>query len=513
MSNDTEGNALEKRGKEPVTSRILGIQKVLIANRGEIAVRVARTLRRLGIASAAVVHAQDRDGPTSRTVDEACPIEGKTPVAAHLDGAQIIEIAQSIGADALHPGYGFLAENAEFAASVEQAGIRWIGPGPEVIRLMGDKIASRRFVAAQGFELTPSASEEEDPASFAGRAREIGFPLLIKASAGGGGKGMQIVRDASQLEAAITLARSEAERYFGDGRIYAERYVEQPRHIEVQILADAYGRVLHLGERDCSIQRRFQKLIEESPAPSMSPGLRDRICEQAVAIARAAGYRNAGTVEFILAPNDDFYFLEMNTRLQVEHPVTEMVTGVDLVEQQVRVAAGEALSLDQGAIRFDGASIECRLCAEDPDQDFRPAVGQLLLVRPPGGEDVRFDGGIAEGQHVTTAFDPMLAKLIVHAASRDQAIDRARRALRDTILLGCTTNAAYLERILTHPDFRAGRLETGFIAAREAALAEPPLDDDERNSVLAAAALVDRDFRERVEAVPQPHASMGAWRN
>ena len=494
-------------------TQVPGIEKVLIANRGEICSRVARTLRRLGIASAAVVHPQEARSPAAMAVDEACPIEGETPVAAHLDSAQIIAIARRIGADALHPGYGFLSENADFAAAVEAAGIRWIGPSPESIRLMGDKIESRRFVAAAGHPLTPSASEEDDPSTFLERAAEIGFPLLIKASAGGGGKGMQIVASADALSGASDLARSEAERYFGDGRIYAERYVETPRHVEVQILADAHGHVLHLGERDCSIQRRFQKLIEESPAPAMSDGLRARICEQAVGIARAAGYRNAGTVEFVLAPDGEFYFLEMNTRLQVEHPVTEMVTGLDLVEQQIRIAAGEPLAFGQQDVRFAGASIECRLCAEDADQDFRPAVGPLLRVHPPEGVGVRFDGGIAEGGSVTTAFDPMLAKIIVHGANRQEAIERARRALSETVILGCTTNAAYLERILGHADFAAGRVETGFIPAHAEALAAPPLEARERETILATAALANRDFLERVEAVPQPHASMGAWRN
>ena len=490
-----------------------GIEKVLIANRGEIALRVATTLRRLGIASAAVVHAEDAGGPAALAVDEACPIEGETPVAAHLDADQIIRIAREIGADALHPGYGFLAENAPFAEAVEKAGIKWIGPTPEAIRLMGDKIESRRFVAEAGYPLTPSASEEDDPATFAARAEEIGFPLLIKASAGGGGKGMQIVRSAADLSRAIELARSEALRYFADDRIYAERYVESPRHVEVQILADAHGKVLHLGERDCSIQRRFQKLVEETPAPAMEDDLRNRICEQAVGIARAAGYRNAGTVEFVLAPDGEFYFLEMNTRLQVEHPVTEMVTGVDLVEEQVKIAAGQPLALDQGSLRFEGASIECRLCAEDPDLDFRPAVGPLLLVRPPEGPGVRFDGGIAQGQEVTTAFDPMLAKVIVHGRDRGEAIARMRKALSETVILGCTTNAAYLERILGHADFAAGRVETGFIPSHEAELASPALATGERDTLLAAAALSNRDFVERVSAVPQPAASIGRWQN
>jgi acetyl-CoA/propionyl-CoA carboxylase biotin carboxyl carrier protein len=494
-------------------SLIPGIEKVLIANRGEIAVRVARTLRRLEIRSAAVVHETDADGPAARAVDEICPIEGETPVAAHLDADAIIGIARRIGADALHPGYGFLAENAAFAEAVESAGIRWIGPSPEAIRLMGDKIESRRFVAAAGHPLTPSATEEEDPDTFVTRAAEIGFPLLIKASAGGGGKGMQIVREAADLPGAIELARSESQRYFADDRIYAERYIESPRHIEVQILADAHGNVLHLGERDCSVQRRFQKLIEETPAPNLDPALRNRICAQAVEIARAAQYRNAGTVEFVLAPDGDFYFLEMNTRLQVEHPVTEMVTGIDLVERQVRVAAGEPLDLDQEDVTFEGASIECRICAEDVDHDFRPAVGPLLIVKPPEGPGVRFDGGIRAGQQVTTAFDPMLAKLIVHGEDREDAIRRARQALRDLVILGCTTNAAFLERVLAHPDFGAGCVETGFLPRHAEALARPSLSPESRRSVLAAAALSNRDFLERVEAVPEPQASMGTWQN
>ena len=494
-------------------SQIPGLSKVLIANRGEIAVRIARTLARLGIASALVTHAEDKASPAARVVDEVCPIDGETPVAAYLDGAQTIAIARRIGADAIHPGYGFLSENADFAAAVTAAGIRWIGPTPKSMRLLGDKIEARRFVAGLGVPLTPSASEADDPASFVRRATAIGFPLLIKASAGGGGKGMQIVRDATALPQATLLARSAALRYFKDDRIYAERYVESPRHIEVQILADTHGQVLQLGERDCSIQRRFQKLIEETPAPGLTPALRRAICECAVQIARAADYHNAGTVEFILASNGEFYFLEMNTRLQVEHPVTELVTGIDLVEQQLRVAAGEKLALRQESVVASGVAIECRLCAEDADDDFRPAVGELLLFRPAEGPGIRFDSGIAEGQKITTSFDPMLAKLIVHGSDREQAIDRAIQALEETVVLGCTTNASFLARVLDHPDFRAGRVETGFIPAHAEALTATPLCADERRIVLAAAALSNRDFRERLAAVPEPFASMGAWRN
>jgi propionyl-CoA carboxylase alpha chain/3-methylcrotonyl-CoA carboxylase alpha subunit/acetyl-CoA/propionyl-CoA carboxylase biotin carboxyl carrier protein len=381
------------------------------------------------------------------------------------------------------------------------------------MRLLGDKIESRRFVAGLGVPLTPSATEAEAPKTFPARAAQIGFPLLIKASAGGGGKGMQIVREAGALPQAIELARSAARRYFDDDRIYAERYVESPRHIEVQILADTHEQVFHLGERDCSIQRRFQKLIEETPAPGLAPELRRAICEQAVRIARAADYHNAGTVEFVLAPSGEFFFLEMNTRLQVEHPVTEMVTGIDLVEQQLRVAAGEKLALRQQDIRADGAAIECRLCAEDPEQDFRPAIGEILVFSPAEGPGIRLDAGIAAGQRITTAFDPMLAKLIVHGRDRREAIERAIRALEETVILGCTTNASFLARVLAHPDFQAGHVETGFLPAHAAALAARPLEEDERRVLLAAAALSDRDFLERIEAVPALHAAMGAWRN
>ncbi|MEZ4278924.1 MAG: biotin carboxylase N-terminal domain-containing protein [Myxococcota bacterium] len=494
-------------------SQIRGLGKVLIANRGEIAVRIARTLSRLGIASALVAHPEDAASPAARAVDEVHPIEGTTPVAAHLDGDQTIAIAKRIGADAIHPGYGFLSENADFAERVGAAGLRFVGPSAKSMRLLGDKIESRRFVAELGVPLTPSATEAEAPKTFQARAAKIGFPLLIKASAGGGGKGMQIVRDAGALPQAIELARSAARRYFDDDRIYAERYVESPRHVEVQILADTHGQVFHLGERDCSIQRRFQKLIEETPAPGLAPELRQAICERAVQIARAADYHNAGTVEFVLAPSGEFFFLEMNTRLQVEHPVTEMVTGLDLVEQQLRVAAGEKLVLRQEDIQAEGAAIECRLCAEDPDQDFRPAIGEILLFVPPGGPGVRLDAGIAAGQRITTAFDPLLAKLIVHGRDRGEAITRAIRALEETVILGCATNAPFLARVLAHPDFQAGRVETGFLPAHAAELAGRPLDEDERRLLLAAAALSNRDFLERMQAVPALHAAMGDWRN
>ena len=488
-------------------------QKVLIANRGEIAVRIARTLREMGIASATVVHPDEGDSAAIRAADEVIEIEGETPVAAYLDAAQLVDVAQRIGADAVHPGYGFLSENGGFAEAVEGAGIRFVGPGADAMRLMGDKIGSRNFVRERGFRVAPSATEDEDPATFAARARDVGFPLVVKASAGGGGKGMHIVRAGEDLDGAIALARGEAERYFGDGRVYAERYIEQPRHIEVQVLADAHGNCVHLFERECSIQRRFQKLIEETPAPGLDPELRERICAEAVGIASAADYRNAGTVEFILDPSGEFFFLEMNTRLQVEHPVTEMVTGIDLVAEQLRVAAGEPLRFSQVEIQRRGWAIECRICAEDPSQDFLPSLGRIHALRTPEGAGLRFDGGVVAGQAVTADFDPMLAKLVAFGNDRDVAIARARQGLRDTVMLGITTNAAYLERVLAHPAFAAGHTHTGFLSDHGKDLVDAELGADERTLLLAAAALADRDFVDRAQAVPQPYASMGAWRN
>jgi acetyl-CoA/propionyl-CoA carboxylase biotin carboxyl carrier protein len=419
---------------------VSSLRKILIANRGEISVRIGRTLKSLGRRSIAVFHAEERDSLAAREADEAVELFGASPVAAYLDAAQIIETALRSGADAIHPGYGFLSENAAFAEQVAAAGLTFIGPPPQAIRLMGDKIGSREFVRAHGFPIAPSAAEADDPSSFHERAAAIGFPLLVKASAGGGGKGMHIVRNAQELPQRLAMARSEAARYFGDGRVYCERYIERPRHIEVQILADAHGNCVHLGERECSIQRRFQKIIEETPSPGLTPALRQRICTAAVGIAKAAGYVNAGTVEFILAPDDEFYFLEMNTRLQVEHPVTEMVTGLDLVGEQLRIAEGAPLAYEQDAIRALGHAIECRICAEDPAVGFLPATGELLVLRPPQGPGIRFDSGLLEGQSITASFDPMLAKLIVHGADRDEAIRRMRAALRQLVMLGITTN-------------------------------------------------------------------------
>jgi len=483
---------------------------VLVANRGEIAVRILRTVRALGMEGMVVYHAADAGSPAVRMADRAIEIMGATPVAAYLDAAQIVAKASAAGAQAIHPGYGFLSENAEFARAVAAAGMVFVGPTPEAIELMGDKVRARNFVEARGFPVAPSAIEDDDPDSFVERARSVGAPLLIKPSAGGGGKGMRIVRDLSLLEAEIERGRSEGLRYFGDGRLYAERYVERPRHIEVQVLGDAYGDVVHLFERECSIQRRFQKVVEESPSPGLSEAERERICEVAAGIARAANYRNAGTVEFIYG-GGEFYFLEMNTRLQVEHPVTEEVTGIDLVAEQLRIAMGAPLGYRQEEVRTRGHAIEVRLYAEDSARDFSPTTGPILAYRPPEG--IRVDSGVAEGGVVTANFDPMIAKVIVHGETRALAIERARQALADFVLLGCKTNAGFLRRLLADPDFVAGDMHTGSISEKPWLAEEPALDERRTIELLGAASLLLVPVRNAADAVPLQHAAMGAWRN
>jgi len=494
-------------------SAVPGIETVLIANRGEIAVRIARTLRSLAIRSVVAHHRVDRNGPAVRAADAGVEIHAAEPLAAYLDAEQIAAAARRVGADALHPGYGFLAENAAFAETVAKAGVRFIGPPPTVMRLMGDKIAARRFAAERGFQVAPAVLEEDDPRGFLEGARRLGLPLLVKPSAGGGGKGIVRVSSPEELEPALARARAEAARYFADARLYVERFVERPRHVEVQILADRHGTCLHLFERECSVQRRFQKLVEETPAPGLPDELRAALCREAVGIARAARYEGAGTVEFVLSPSGEFFFLEMNTRLQVEHPVTELVTGLDLVAEQVRVAAGEPLRFGQQDVRSSGCAIECRICAEDADDGFLPTTGEVLLLREPAGPGVRFDAGLAEGRAVTADFDSLLAKLVVHGATRDEAIRRAREALRETAILGVVTNQAFLARVLAHPAFARGELHTGFLTEHAADLAPRGLDDEHRLALVVAAALAHPAFRERVLSVPEPQRWIGAWRN
>ncbi len=486
---------------------------VLVANRGEIAVRILRSIKALGLKGVVVYHAADAASPAVALADVAIEISGDTPVAAYLDGAQIINAALGSGAGAIHPGYGFLSENAEFARAVAAARLIFVGPTPEQIELMGDKVRARAFVEKAGFPVAPSAIEDDDPASFVERARQVALPILIKPAAGGGGKGMRVVRDPALLEQEIERARSEGLRYFGDGRLYVERYIENPRHIEVQVLGDAHGNVVHLFERECSVQRRFQKIIEETPSPALSPEQRQTICDTAAGIARSVNYRNAGTVEFIYGAGGEFYFLETNTRLQVEHPVTEQITGIDLAEQQLRIAAGETLPFSQADIQAQGHALEFRIYAEDAAAGFTPTTGPVLQWTPPTGPGVRLDSGIAQGQNISAAFDPMLAKLIITGANREQAIARADQALRELILLGCQTNIGFLRRVLNHPAFVSGQVHTGFLDAHPELAAGPELDHPSLLKLLATAALMTRPLRDAADAVPDMHAAMGAWRN
>jgi 3-methylcrotonyl-CoA carboxylase alpha subunit len=451
--------------------------KVLIANRAEIAVRVAATCQAMGIVAAAVYSDADAQALHVRLADEAYPI-GPAPAAqSYLNIEAIMEAAERAGADALHPGYGFLAENPALAEACREAGVTFIGPGPEAMRLLGNKIAAKRLARQAGVPTVPGylGGEQEDDALLA-QAREIGMPLLIKAAAGGGGRGMREVRDPADLPDALAAARREARAAFGDGTVLLERLVESPRHVEVQVIGDAHGTVLHLGERECSVQRRHQKIIEEAPSPAVSAALRAEMGMAAVRVAGAAGYTNAGTVEFLLAPDGSYYFLEMNARLQVEHPVTELVTGLDLVALQLRVAAGERLPFGQEDVTLRGHALECRVYAEDPATGFLPSTGRLIVFDPPRGPGVRVDAGVAAGDEVSVHYDPLLAKLITAGETRLQALDRALWALERFPVLGVTANVAFLQRIVAHRAFRAGDLSTDFVERHLQATERPRLD-------------------------------------
>ena len=438
---------------------------ILIANRGEIACRIIRTARALGLRTVAVYSEADKGAPHVRLADEAVLI-GPGPVGeSYLRPEKIIEAAKSSGAQAIHPGYGFLSENAAFAEAVEAAGLVFIGPPVEAIRVMGDKAGAKRAMIAAGVPCVPGYEGlDQSDATFIAEAQKIGFPVMVKASAGGGGRGMRLVDAPGDLADGLTRARAEALGAFGSDTLILEKAVQRPRHVEIQVFADAHGHVLHLGERDCSVQRRHQKVVEESPSPVVSPELRARMGQAAVEAARAVDYRGAGTVEFLLDANGDFYFLEMNTRLQVEHPVTEMVTGLDLVAMQIAVAQGEPLPLAQEDVRLDGHAIEVRLYAEDPAAGFLPVTGDIALWHPASGPGVRIDAGIAAGQTVSPFYDPMLAKVIAHGPTRDIARRRLIGALKDTAVLGLATNAEFLIDILEREDFAEGRATTAFIA-------------------------------------------------
>lgn len=476
---------------------------VLVANRGEIAVRVIRTLREQGVRSVAVFSDADADARHVREADTAVRIGPPAASESYLSAPALLEAARRTGAQAVHPGYGFLAENAEFAQACADAGLVFIGPPASAISLMGDKIRAKETVAAYGVPVVPGSSGSGlTDAQLEAAAQEIGMPVLLKPSAGGGGKGMRLVRDAAVLAEEIAAARREARASFGDDTLLVERWIDRPRHIEIQVLADTHGNVIHLGERECSLQRRHQKIIEEAPSVFLDEETRAAMGEAAVRAARSCGYAGAGTVEFIV-PGDDpasYYFMEMNTRLQVEHPVTELVTGLDLVEWQLRVASGERLPYAQQDVTLTGWAIEARVCAEDPSRGFLPSGGTVLALREPQGGGVRTDSGLSEGVPVGSLYDPMLSKVIAYGPDRASALRKLRAALADTVILGVPTNAGFLRRLLAHPDVVSGDLDTGLVE-REA---EGLVPDGVPDEVYAAAAAVRRDA-----LVPRPDA--GGW--
>ena len=440
-------------------------ERVLIANRGEIACRVIRTCRRLGIHTIAVYSEADRDAQHVRLADEAWPIGGPRPADSYLRGDVILEVAKKSAAQAIHPGYGFLSENTGFARACANAGIVFIGPRPESIDAMGSKAAAKGLMEQHTVPLVPGYhGENQDTTHLAEQADRTGYPLMIKAAAGGGGKGMRIVRRAAEFADALASAQREAASSFGDTRVILERYVEHPRHIEFQVFGDTHGNVIHLNERECSAQRRYQKVLEETPSPFLDDTRRKAMGEAAVAAAKAVDYVGAGTVEFIVAQSGEFFFMEMNTRLQVEHPVTELTLRLDLVEWQLRVAAGEPLPLHQGQVHAHGHAIEVRLYAEDPDQNFLPGSGKLITLRLPApSPHVRLDGGVIEGDTVTIFYDPMIAKLIVFDIDRTQALQRLREALAASEIIGPKSNIAFLERLARHPAVVEARIDTGYL--------------------------------------------------
>ena len=444
--------------------------KVLVANRGEIAVRILRGLRDLGIASVAVYSDVDRTALHPRFADEAFALGGETSAESYLVVEKLLDAAARSGAEAVHPGYGFLAENAGFAKAVEEAGLVWIGPPPAAIELMGSKTRAREAMRAAGVPIIPGSTDAVGSADeVVALGEELGYPLLIKAAAGGGGKGMKVVRSGDEAAQAFESAQREGRAYFADASVYLERYLEDPRHVEVQVLADAHGNVIHLGERDCTIQRRHQKLVEETPSPAVDETLRSRIGSIAVDAARAAGYRSAGTIEGLLAPDGSYYFMEMNTRIQVEHTVTELVSGIDLVRAQVLIASGEPLELTQEEVRLRGHAIECRINAEDAANGFLPSPGRITAYREPSGPGVRVDSGVQAGSVVSPLYDPMIAKLIVLGADREDAIGRMLRALAEYEIGGVETLLGFHQALLTHPCFRAGETCDGIVESEELA--------------------------------------------
>jgi len=492
------------------------IRRLLIANRGEIAVRIARACRSLGIESVAVYSEADRAAFHVRCADQAYAIGPAEAASSYLNADALLDAARRSGAQALHPGYGFLAESAAFARAVQAAGLIWVGPPPEAIDRLGNKLEARALARKLGVPVVPGFEAGAD-SDLVGAAAELGYPLLIKAAAGGGGKGMRVARDDGELRSALRLGRGEAQAAFGDGTLYLERLLEHPRHIEVQILGDSRGTVIALGERECSLQRRHQKIVEESPSPAVAAPLRSQLCEAAAELGRAAGYHSAGTVEFLLDREGRFYFLEVNTRLQVEHPVTEAVTGLDLVAEMLRLAAGAPLQIDPRGIEPRGWAIECRIYAEDPLHDFAPSPGRITHLVQPSGPGVRIDSGVEAGDEVSSHYDPLIAKLIAHGADRERARQRCLAALREYRITGVRTVVPFLAELLAEPDFAAGRLHTGLVAEL---LARTPRGGGPEPELAGLALAASRELQPpaasgRAEARPaaDPWAQLGAWTN
>jgi acetyl-CoA carboxylase biotin carboxylase subunit len=485
--------------------------KILIANRGEIAVRIIRACRDLGIKSVAVYSEADRASLHVRLADEAYPIGPAPASESYLVIHKIIDTARKSRAEAIHPGYGFLAENAEFAEACVAADIIFIGPPPDAIRKLGDKMAARKLMKSAGVPIVPGTEDPvDDEIGVIKIAEWIGYPILIKAAAGGGGKGMRVVQDQSEIKSAVRASRSEAKSAFGDDRIYIEKYLPHPRHIEIQIIADSHGNYVHLGERECSIQRRHQKVIEEAPSPLVDNAMRAKMGEAAVSAARAAGYVNAGTIEFLADNRRNFYFLEVNTRLQVEHPVTELVTGVDLAIEQIRIAAGKKLSFGQDDIKIRGHAIECRIYAEDPASNFMPSTGTINLYQEPGGPGIRIDTGVYEGSEISVYYDPMIAKLLAFGGDRKQAIARMSRALDEFRIAGVLTNIDFHKAIMSHSEFVAGNLSTKFIENyyHPATESSPEI----MQAIALAAALTEHKSRSAIRPSRLPNMHYSKWK-
>jgi acetyl-CoA carboxylase biotin carboxylase subunit len=484
-------------------------KKLLVANRGEIAVRIMRTCRDMGITSVAVYSEADATALHARYADEAYCIGPAPAPQSYLDGARVIDTALACGAEAVHPGYGFLSESGTFAEACLKAGLVFVGPSPETLRVLGDKVEARAVAARAGAPAVPGSDGRVSSAEALDLAPRIGYPLLIKAAAGGGGKGIRLVEEPSALEAALRMAATEAGASFNDDGVYLERYLDPVRHIEVQVLADRHGNIVHLGERECSVQRRSQKVLEESPSPAVDSGVRERLGAAAVAIAKEAGYENAGTIEFLMDEGGDFYFIEANARLQVEHPVTELITGLDLVEQQLRIAAGEPLTIGQGDVAARGWAIECRITAEDAANGFMPSLGRITHVSEPSGPGIRVDSSLFDGMEVGPHYDSLLSKLCAWGSDRTQALARLRRALDEYQIAGVKSTLPFHRALISHPEFIAGHLETRFLERNTLMSSDTGTD---ANRAMLIAALLTHDRRRNGSVVQDGHVIQNRWR-